>query len=100
MAPTIAEALLYGDQDRALITPRWKLIRDGATGACRLYDREADRGERRDLSREVDATLLASLEGQLDSLSALCPRPRESLVTIDQATRSQLESLGYLGGGG
>jgi arylsulfatase A-like enzyme len=95
---TLAEGLLYGAQQRALITPRWKLIRNLETNAESLYDRERDPAETRDLIATCDPSLRAALEASLDSLAATCAPLGASLVPLDAATRKQLESLGYLGG--
>lgn len=98
MPPSLAEALLYGNQQRALMDGRWKLVRDLETGEHSLFDTAADPGEQQDLAAACEPELLATLSARLDSLVAACEILKNHLVPVDEATRRQLESLGYLGG--
>jgi arylsulfatase A-like enzyme len=84
----------------SLLTPSWKLIletRDGQVVPA-LYDRRADRRERRDLAgerpEEVEA-LRSALQALLDGGPGGLERP-EPAAPPDQETLERLRSLGYV----
>jgi arylsulfatase A-like enzyme len=83
---------------KALIGPRFKLIRDERSGALELYDLSEDPGERRDLAGE-DPERLEKLRAQLEiraraaGAGALSEQDREP--TLEELER--LRALGYGG---
>ena len=64
--------------NRAIITPKWKLVARGIRGAWELYDMEADRTETKDLARENQAavTRLAEMWDAWAARVKVLPRPR------------------------
>ncbi len=61
----------------ALISGRWKLLRDWDTGAWKLYDVEADPGEKNDLSakeRDVFDEMTTAMNRRLEAVGAQLPR--------------------------
>lgn len=99
LEPTLAEGMLYGEQERALITPGWKLIRDLSTGEESLYDLTQDPQENVNLLAGPEAPAIwPTLRATLDSLVETAQPPADSvLVPMDEKTRRELKSLGYLG---
>jgi arylsulfatase A-like enzyme len=84
---------------RTVLSRRWKLIEDRASGRLELYDLEADPGERRDLAADQprSASALATRFRILED--AASGRLPETADPLDDETRDALRSLGYLGGG-
>ena len=81
---------------RALVGRRFKLIADDAAGTLRLYDLQADPGERVDLAPErpeLTAELLARLRDWQRSASR--PGPRASDVELSERDLELLRDLGY-----
>ncbi len=83
----------------AIQSGRHKFVFDEDGGVGRLYDRQADPAERRDLSRQRPETR-TTLERQLARLRADAARDRfgdAPRVPLDPALAVRLEALGYLG---
>jgi arylsulfatase len=88
----------YALYERALIGPRYKLIEDRRSGRVRLYDLEADPGERRDVAaRHPEVT--ARYRQWLAEIPFLEKKPPESedggSPAEDRETEEQLRALGY-----
>lgn len=92
----IAESPRYGPDSAAVIGWPYKVIIDLGSGGQRLFDLEQDSGERVDLSARDPATA-AALRGEIERLmAAKSRRAAPAAAPIDEATREQLRSLGYL----
>jgi len=79
--------------ERALVAGRYKLVQSRLTGALRLYDLEADPGERRDLAGErpeLAARLARALPDRERSAGEAAPR---RALSDDELAR--LRALGY-----
>jgi arylsulfatase A-like enzyme len=87
---------------KAVIGPRFKLIRDDRRGRVELYDLTNDPGERRDLARGGPSPAVDALQREL---YAFTTRDRPDLggsadeVPIDAELRERLRQLGYVQGG-
>ena len=89
----VAEALLHGPERRVLVRWPHKLDVKTGPGRVRLFDLEADPGERRNLAKERPE-LVATLRAALDAESR---EARESsLADVDEETREKLAGLGYV----
>ncbi len=84
----------------AVTTPRWKFVRS-EDGSQRLYERERDPGELRDVLAEhpdVAQRLLATLEAELSRQRARASAPSaagDRQPELDEETIEQLRALGY-----
>ena len=93
----ISEGLLYGPDQKAIVRWPWKLVLRAEGGQTELFDLSSDPGERHDLAAErpeVLADLLAEPAAQIPA-----GEPRRSgtrAAELDERTRGQLRSLGYL----
>jgi len=91
----IAESMLYGKPQEAIIDWPLKLIDRYRLGSHTLFDLSVDPGETTDLATERPAAadrLLAILEERRRTIE----RSAGAAVPLDDATRDELESLGYL----
>lgn len=96
--PIYADNWVKRTHKKALITERYKLIRDDPTGRLELYDLREDPGELRDLSGsrpELVAELLPALEEALAvSRGKILSRVE---APLSEERLEQLRSLGYVG---
>jgi arylsulfatase A-like enzyme len=93
----LAEGTLYGPPRGVLIRWPWKLIQTGKARHMELFDLEEDPGERRDLAEELpDRARSLRRELQDRVRSAQAGLSVELEAEIDDETREQLKSLGYL----
>jgi arylsulfatase A-like enzyme len=93
----VAEGLLYGADQRAVVRWPWKLVLRADGGQTGLFDLSADPGERHDLSAErpeVLARLQTEPAARLPDGEQL--RARTRAAELDEQTRGQLRSLGYV----
>jgi arylsulfatase A-like enzyme len=82
---------------RALVSGRYKLVRDDRSGALELYDLVADPSERENLS-EQRADLLEELLPALEAYAPAAPRrPSGPSPPLDPAEAERLRALGYVG---
>jgi arylsulfatase A-like enzyme len=82
---------------KALISDGWKLVRDLSTGTDELFEVGVEGRIERENQLET-ALLGTDLRRKMDAfVSTLSTRQGEA-VELDDETRKQLESLGYLGG--
>ncbi len=82
---------------KALVGPRYKLIRDEQRDAYELYDLSRDAGERRNLAPQRPA-LVAELSRRLDERARGRGPAAESAprIELSEAEREELRALGYL----
>jgi arylsulfatase A-like enzyme len=100
--PLIAEAILHGSPQRALVRWPWKVV-VGASEKPRLFNLADDPTEKIDLAAREPRQLGALLQ-ELASVGrkTRSQRAGQPSVPLDRETRRQLEGLGYLeerGGG-
>lgn len=82
-------------EQRALTTTRWKYV---SSVKPQLFDRIADPRERESVlasQPKVGAKLLADLKARYESM----PPGQAAVAELDQAARTALQGLGYVGGG-
>ena len=92
----VAEILLYGDEQKALIRWPHKLVLVPGTGSRRLVDLEADPGEHDDLSADRP-DLADRLEVELRlRVAESYSQSGAQAVELDEETRRELEALGYV----
>ncbi len=92
----LAERPRYGPDRSAVIRWPYKAVIDLTGGPSRLFDLDADPGERINLSAKYPG-MMASLYGEATRQAAARPRrAAPKAVTLDNATRERLRALGYL----
>ena len=96
----ISEFVLYGDDQAAMYSGRWKYV-DGEGGAEFLYDLPSDPDALKDVGNEyrdvLDRLHRAFRKQQIEQLDRLKAEKDEG-ITLTPETIDSLRSLGYLGG--
>jgi choline-sulfatase len=93
----LAEGTLYGPPREVLIRWPWKLIQTGKARRMELFELDRDPEERRDLAQELpDRAEELRRELRLRVSSARAGLRQQVEAEIDEETREQLKSLGYL----
>lgn len=100
--PVFGQSLAVPGEERrhhSVRSARWRLITDTATKQSRLYDRNRDGGETRDVASE-HADVVAELEDLLGSqIADSRQRARGQVLrpaAVDDQMRAELRALGYL----
>lgn len=87
---------LKGSHKKAVVGPRYKLIRDDVTGTVELYDVARDPGEQHDLAARRPG-LVRSMSGALEAhIAASPPAPRPADRALGERELRELEALGYV----
>ena len=84
-----------GNQNKAVITPSWKLIHTPATGKLELYNRTTDPTEKDNVYDGKLAPEIQVLQTRLDGFPASAATAPEEAETSPETIR-QLEALGYV----